>query len=307
MDQILKSYLEHICGHENVFQNCPLSTKTSIRIGGDAKFFVHATSKEILVKLVSALDFIDEKFFIIGNGTNVLANDNGFNGVIIKPCFSEIVENGNFIYADSGANLAKVIFVARANDLTGMEWATGIPATVGGAVYMNAGAFGTEIKDIVVCVDVLEITKSNPDSESKIEIKTIEADKLKFGYRSSIFNKRKDWIILGAYFCLKRGNKDEIEQREHDIREKRKHHPTEPSCGSTFRRPRPEFYVGRAIEELGLKGFSIGGAQVSEKHAGFIINTGGATCKDVLDLAKHIRREIHKKYGIRLKLEYQLI
>ena len=295
MNTILNSYLQHLCGAENVFQNVPLSTKTTFRIGGAAKFFVTVRTKETLVKLVSALNFIEEKFFIIGNGSNVLAPDEGYDGVVIKCAFADIVQNGNFVYADAGVSLGRLCAYAREHGLGGLEWACAIPATVGGAVYMNAGAHGGSVADSCVCVDVFVG-----------DVKTITADKLGFSYRTSIFQRRKKWIITGAYFYLKQDKLEEIAKREDDFRRLRASRlPTQPSAGSTFRRPFDDFYVGKVVEELGLKGKKEGGAQISDKHAGVIVNAGGATKADVMKLVNLVKKKVRDKHGVNLKLEYE--
>jgi len=297
MNQILKTYLEHICGSENVFENLPLSQKTTFKIGGSAKFFVVARSKEILFKLISALRYIEEKFFIIGNGSNLLVSDKGYDGVVVKLGSAEIIDNGPFVYVDAGVSLAKVMAFARDKELTGLEWSVGIPATVGGAVYMNAGAHGSAMSDTVVCVDIL----------IDGQLKTLQSTQLKFSYRKSIFQKQKDWIILGAYFHLKKDKISSITKREKEYKTKRAGQPIEPSAGSTFKRPANDFFVGKVVEELGLKGRQIGNAQISDKHAGFIVNKGGATAKDVDRLISTIRKRVFEKHGVRLKLEYERV
>jgi len=301
MQKILKSYLEHLCGQENVPENIPLATKTTFRIGGPAKLFVLVKSKEVLLRLVSALVFIEEPYFIIGLGSNVLASDSGFDGVVIRLNFQEILNNGEFVYADAGVTTKKLCSFAKTSEFGGLEFASAIPATIGGAIYMNAGAHGQSMSDVCVCVDVLVIENNTP------RIETIEATRLKLGYRTSIFHKKKNWIIVGAYFALKPSTKEEIEKKEKEYRQARINQPTEPNAGSTFKRPSQDFYVGKVVEELGLKGKSVGGAQISAKHAGFIINTGNATSGDVMALVKFIQTQVYRKHKVRLSLEYQLL
>ena len=313
MKEVLKSYLEHVCGTENVLENEPLSKHTTFRIGGPARFFVTVPSKECLVRILSALEYIEQKYFILGRGSNVLATDKGFDGVVLKLGFSEIIEQVPIVYADAGATLRSVGVFARERGLSGLEWAAGIPATVGGAVYMNAGAHGGQMSDVVAMVDALV------DGE----IRALDTKQCKFGYRKSVFSVRGEGsIILGAYFCLKQSTKDEILAKEVGILAKRTtSQPNQPSAGSVFKKPPPRrgtpfieggissgpFYVGKAIEELGLKGFSVGGAAVSEKHAGFIINKGGATARDVLKLIRIIRKKVFEKYGVRLQTEVKML
>ena len=294
MTQVLKSYMQYICGTENVAENVPLATKTTFGIGGNARFFVKCPTKQSLIRLASALNYIEEKYIIIGNGSNILASDNGFDGVVIKPAFRDITENQLFIYADAGATLAEVAAFARVRELGGLEWAGGIPATVGGAVAMNAGAFSGQISDIVVMVDVLVDGK----------LVTLDVRQCKFGYRSSTFAKNRNIIILGAYFFLSRGNYDEIVAKENQYRDRR--NATQPkgrSAGSIFKKPSPDFFVGKVIEELGLKGTTRGGATISPQHAGFIVNTGNATQADVMYLVRLIKRKVYETHGVRLKLE----
>jgi len=298
MKQVLKNYLEHLCGEEFVFMDFPLSELTSFKIGGPAKFFVSVQSKAVLIRLLSALHFIEEKNFIIGGGTKVLASDKGYDGVVIKLDFAEILDNGTFVYADAGAKFQDVLEFAKDKELSGLEWAAGLPGTVGGAIFMNAGAYGKEISDVVVCVDVL--VNGN--------VVNMDATQLCFSHRTSIFQKNK-WVVLGAYFYLEHGKKSAIQKKQNETFKKRiSSQPYfTPSAGSTFRRPRPDFFVGTAIQELGLQGLCIGGAQVSTKHAGFIVNNGGATAQDVKKIIEQIKKEVYKKYKERLRPEYVMI
>jgi len=294
MRQVLKSYIEYICGCESVEENVMLSTRTTFRIGGPAKFFVTVDSKEQLVRLVSALKFIEEPFFIIGLGANILASDKGFDGVVIKLCFDEIVDNENFVYVDAGASLGKVVNFAKERGLSGLEWACGIPGTIGGATFMNAGAFGGSMSDVVTMVDVLQ----------GAEVKTIDATQLDFGYRSSAFQLNRDWIILGVYLYLKKGDKKDIEKKQKEYLKKRNSiQPQEPSAGSIFKKPSEGFYVGKVVEELGLKGLSVGRAMISDKHAGFIINKGGAKSQDVEEIINIIKEKVLQKYCVVLNEE----
>ena len=299
MEQVLKSYLGYICGKDNVAENVPLAGKTTFRIGGPARWFVTVPTKEALLRLISALNYIELPWFIIGAGANVLAADNGYNGVVIKLGFKDIIDNGCFIYADAGASLKRLCNFARFQSLSGLEFATGIPGTVGGAVYMNAGAHGGQISDIVAMVDAL----------IDGEVRTLDARALKFRYRRSVFHRKPKWIILGAYFYLKKcTNKNEIVAKEQAFLAARLgSQPLQPSAGSVFKRPSPDFAVGKAVDELGLKGTKIGGAQISDKHAGFIVNTGGATCADVLALVKLVRKKIKDKHNLYLQTEIQIL
>lgn len=299
MEQVLKSYLEYICGNDNVAENVALSTKTTFRIGGPARWFVTVPTKEALLRLISTLNYIGQPWFIIGAGANILASDSGYNGVVIRLGFKNIMDNGCFIYADAGASLKRLCNFAREQSLSGLEFAAGIPGTVGGAVFMNAGAFGGQISDVIAMADVLV------DGE----VKTMDARELAFKYRHSLFHRKPGWIILGAYFFLKKcTNQQEIVATEQKFLKMRlQSQPAGPSAGSIFKRPLPDFAVGKAIDELGLKGIQIGGARISDKHAGFIINAGDATCKDVLALIKLVRREIKQKHDLYLQTEIQIL
>ena len=299
MEQILKSYLEYICGKENVAENVALSTKTTFKIGGPARWFVTVPTKEALMRLISTLKYIDQPWFIIGAGANILASDEGYNGVLIKLGFSEIIDNECFIYADAGANLKRLCNFAREHSLSGLEFAAGIPGTVGGAVFMNAGAHGGQISDIVAMVDVL----------ADGEVKTLDTRQMDFKYRGSVIQRKPDWVILGAYFYLKKCfSREEIIAREQKFLAARKlSQPAGPSAGSVFKRPSQDFAVGKAVDELGLKGTKIGGAQISDKHAGFIVNTGDATCEDVLKLIKLIRKKVKDKHDLYLQTELQIL
>jgi UDP-N-acetylmuramate dehydrogenase len=298
-EQVLKGYLEYICGKENVDENVMLSTKTTFRIGGPARFFVTVQTKEQLMRLVSTLKYIEQRWFIIGAGANVLASDNGYDGVVIKLGFTEIVDNGCFVYADAGASLKKLCNFAREHTLAGLEFASGIPGTVGGAVYMNAGAHGAQTSDVVAMVDVL----------IDGEVRALDINTLNFKYRHSVFHNKPDWIILGAYFFLRKcSTPAEISAKQQKFLALRSQsQPNQPSAGSVFKRPSDDFAVGKAIDELGLKGTQIGGACISEKHAGFIVNTGGATCDDVLKLIKLVRRKIKQAHGLYLQTEIQML
>jgi UDP-N-acetylmuramate dehydrogenase len=292
MDDILYNYLTHICGTGNIEKDALLSKHTTFNIGGPAKYIVTVKTREQLQKLISALNFLEHPYFILGLGANVLADSTGYNGVVIKLGFKEITHTDNFIYADAGAKLGVVCNYARDNGKTGMEWAVGIPATIGGSVYMNCGAFGKSMQDIVVMVDVLE------DGE----FRTITATEADFGYRHSLF-QNSGMIIVGAYLRLFSGEKTEITQKMKEILVKRSGHPKEPSAGSVFKRPRDGFYVGETIEKLGMKGMKIGGAKVSEKHCGFIVNDGDATSDDVKAVINKVVTAVEESTGTRLETE----
>ncbi|MCM1404452.1 MAG: UDP-N-acetylmuramate dehydrogenase [Prevotella sp.] len=289
---ILEHYLQHVCGAANVKRDEPLARWTTFRVGGPARYFVLVDSKTALQRLIQALDYLDYPYFILGLGANVLASDRGFDGVVIKLNFHTIEQNDVFVYADAGAKLGAVVNYARDQALTGLEWATGIPATVGGGVYMNCGAFDHSISDVVVMVDVLEHGA----------IKTLTHHQLDFGYRHSVFMEQPA-VIIGAYFRLERGNSAEIATQMQTVITKRRRHPHQPSAGSVFKRPKDGFYVGKVVEELGLGGYTVGGAQVSPQHCNFIVNTGHATCADILAVLYHVQDVVEQKTGVCLETE----
>ncbi len=276
--------------------NEPLKEHTSFKIGGPCDIMVFPNSVEALRELISAAD----RYMILGNGSNVLFSDNGYRGVIfvLGSDMSELTIDGEYITASAGAPLARVCKSALDSSLTGLEFAYGIPGTVGGAVFMNAGAYGGEMKDVAI-----EVTCITPSGE----IRTYQSDSLDFGYRCSRFTKSEE-IIVSAKFRLTAGDKSSIKARMDELIARRKsRQPLEfPSAGSTFKRPEGTF-AGLVIEESGLKGFEIGGAKVSDKHANFVINTGNATAEDVMSLISHIKKTVFEKTGYSLECEVKLI
>lgn len=276
--------------------NEPLKEHTSFKIGGPCDIMIFPNSVEALKELISVAD----RYMILGNGSNVLFSDKGYRGAIfvLGSDMSEITTDGEYITASAGASLARVCKSALDSFLTGIEFAYGIPGTVGGAVFMNAGAYGGEMKDVVT-----EVTCITPSGE----IRTYQSDSLDFGYRSSRFTK-SDEIIVSAKFRLTAGDKSSIKAKMDELITRRKsRQPLEfPSAGSTFKRPEGTF-AGLVIEESGLKGFEIGGAKVSDKHANFVINTGNATAEDVMSLISHIRKTVFEKTGYSLECEVKLI
>lgn len=276
-----------------------LSKHTTFRIGGPAKYFFMPSDTEELVKVIQYCRDNNEKYMIIGNGSNILFSDEGFDGVIIQiySSMSAIRIDGDRIYAQAGALLSKIANLAKDSSLTGMEFAAGIPGTLGGAVVMNAGAYGGEMKDIIEYVDILE--KDNT-------VRRYTCEEMEFGYRHSIIDESK--IVLGAGMKLVHGNQDEIVQEMNRLKEARtSKQPLEyPSAGSTFKRPEG-FFAGKLIEDSGLKGYSVGGAMVSDKHCGFVINYNDATCRDVLDLINYVKKTVKDKFDVDLEPEVKII
>lgn len=289
---ILENYLQHFCGAENVKRDEPLSRWTTFRVGGPARYFVIVEHKNTLQRLLRALEYLEYPYFILGLGANVLVSDRGFDGIVLKLNFKTIEHNDVFVYADAGAKLGAVVNYARDHGLSGLEWATGIPATVGGGIYMNCGAFDHSLGDVTVMVDVIEHG----------EIKTLTQNQLDFGYRHSLFMEQPA-VIIGAYFRLEPGKTAEITAEMQKILQQRSRHPHEPSAGSVFKRPKDGFYVGRVVEELGLAGYTVGGAQVSPQHCNFIVNTGKATCHDILQVLYHVQDTVEKATGVLLETE----
>ncbi len=280
-------------------KNEPMKNHTSFKIGGPADEFCEVTSEEEIKRLI---DYASEKgmsYTVMGNGSNLLVADGGIRGLVIKVArgFDEISVGGEKITAQSGALLSRIASAAYRNSLTGLEFASGIPGTLGGGIYMNAGAYGGELKDVIESVTYLD----------NGEIITKTANMLEFGYRKSSFTD-KDYIILSAELKLKKGNPDEIKEKTDDYRQRRtsKQPLDMPSAGSTFKRPEG-YFAGKLIEDSGLKGFKIGGAQVSEKHSGFVVNAGGATAADVKALIEHIQKTVKEKFGVEMKTEVKML
>ncbi len=294
MDEILQS-LRKIVSEENIFVNEPLKNHTTFKVGGPADILVTPTSKEQLIECLK----LNVPKFVMGNGSNLIVKDKGIRGLVIKTTkLNNITLNGDIIEAEAGAYLGKVAIFARENSLTGFEFASGIPGTVGGGVSMNAGAYGGEMKDVVV-----ETTYC--DLEGNIYI--IDNEAHEFGKRKSFFTG-KDFVVLSTKIKLSEGNKEEIANKMEELKVARntKQPVTMPSAGSVFKRPEG-YFAGKLIEDSGLKGYTIGGAQVSTLHAGFIVNVGDATAKDILDLIKHIQEVVMKDYGVVLETEVKMV
>lgn len=278
----------------------PMAEHTSFKIGGNAEFFVLVKNTEELKAVISLCREIEMPYMLIGNGSNLLVSDSGIKGVVIRldGDFKKITVDSDTIVAGAGASLTKLCLDAHKHSLTGLEFGYGIPGSVGGAVFMNAGAYGGEMKDVVV-----SCTHLTPD----LEVGTFTADELDFAYRHSVYMKG-EYIILSVTLRLKKGDSTEIKECMEELMKKRMDkQPLEyPSAGSVFKRPEGAF-AAALIEECGLKGRNVGGAEVSTKHSGFIVNKGGATCKDVLDLVEIIKTEVKEKTGYDLQREIILI
>ena len=287
-------------GSDNVYRNEPMKKHTTFRIGGPADYYLCPHSAEEIQKVVEICREEKMPYFILGNGSNLLVSDQGYRGVVIQlwKNVSDIRVEGCLVYAKAGASLAKIAAEALEEGLTGMEFAAGIPGTLGGAVVMNAGAYGGEMKDVLREVLVM-------DEQGKIF--TLKKDALKLGYRTSAV-KEKGYVVLAAVLELQQGDPEEIRSRMEELRQKRaEKQPLDmPSAGSTFKRPEGHF-AGKLIMDAGLRGFSIGGAQVSEKHCGFVVNTGNATAGDVLALIREIQKTVLEKFGVELETEVKFL
>ncbi len=277
--------------------NVPLAKYTTIHIGGPAECLISARSSEEIQMVLHFCKEHDVALHILGNGSNLIVDDNGVSGIVlyIGRRLQEITVNGTEIAADAGARMALVARAAEDASLTGLEFAFGIPGTIGGGVIMNAGAYGGELSQVVKKVEAF-------DEDGNFYV--LEADDLCFGYRKSTL-KTHGYIVSKVYLECKPGNKEEISALMADLgKQRREKQPLEyPSAGSTFKRPEG-YFAGQLIDQSGLKGTAIGGAQVSEKHAGFIINKEAASCQDVRSLIGLVQSTVHEKFGVDLEPEY---
>lgn len=278
----------------------PLARHTSFRIGGPARVFCTPRSAGELVHAIGACRKLNARYYLLGRGSNLLFRDEGFDGAILYTgaLREEISVKDNHITASAGAPLNKICRAAAEHGLAGLEFAYGIPGSLGGAVYMNAGAYGGELRDVLHTVTFL-------DGEGRIVTKPAEA--LELGYRTSLFS-RTGWCVLKAELCLAPGERGAVEARmEQLLNRRREKQPLEyPSAGSTFKRPEGAF-AGALIEQCGLRGAQVGGAAVSEKHCGFVVNLGGATCADVLALTERVQRVVKERTGYTLEKEIRVV
>lgn len=279
----------------------PLKNHTTFKIGGNCIALVEPREISDIIEAVKICRKNSIKFFVIGNGSNLLVPDEGYNGVIIKlkSEFSKIKVEGDYLIINSGAKLSEVYTVAFKNSLTGFEFASGIPGTIGGAIYMNAGAYGGEMKDIVESVQVLDL--------DNFELRELINEELEFSYRKSII-QRRNYIVTSIKLKLQKGNKEEINAVYEDLRERR--NSKQPlnfgSAGSTFKRPEGHF-ASKLIEDAGLKGYHINDAWVSEKHSGFVVNKGNASYKEVMELIEYVQKVVFEKFGVKLETEVRIL
>ena len=310
-DKIIRQ-LASVTGAENIRMNESMSSHTTFRIGGPADVFIAPRDVRSLCAALEVLRQNDVPYFILGNGSNLLVSDAGFRGAVVHidrdlqvfdssdsgcSVAKEAVGYG-IIRAGAGVLLSKIAAEARDRSLTGLEFASGIPGTLGGACVMNAGAYGGEMKNVLTCVTVLD---------EDFNVRKISASELGLGYRTSRI-QTEQWIVLGAEIALAHGDKEQINAQMEDLKEKRTtKQPLEyPSAGSTFKRPEG-YFAGKLIDDAGLRGFTVGGAQVSEKHCGFVINRGGATAADVRELIRRVQDRVYEKSGVWLEPEIRML
>ena len=301
MNQEFLKKLTDAAGEGNVLIDEPMYKHITFRVGGKASYFVEPENVEGVCKVIKLLKKDNKPFFVMCNGSNLLVTDEGYDGVIVKlgSKLSNIVVSGNKLTVEAGALLTRVSRLACDRGLTGMERLSGIPGTIGGAVVMNAGAYGAEIKDVIVSAKVLDVETG--------DILILSREELNLSYRHSIIMEKK-YIVLEAQFLLAEGDKDEIINIVNECTAQRKSkQPLEyGSAGSTFKRPEGHF-AGKLIQDAGLAGYTVGGAQVSEKHCGFVINRDNATATDVLSVINHVQERVLEQFGVKLELEVYIL
>ena len=289
-------YIRANVPEEDILTEEPMSRHTTFRIGGEAACFIRISSEEQLRKLIPYFENVGVEYFVLGKGSNLLVGDKGYPGVIlqISDACQQIEAEENRLQVQAGAALSKVALFAMERGLEGLEFAAGIPGTVGGGVVMNAGAYGGEMKQVVESVRVLS---------SEGEILTLDNDTMEFGYRTSIIRNR-NFTVLSVTFRLREGNREEIRARIEDFQKRRmeKQPLNYPSAGSTFKRPEG-YFAGKLIMDAGLRGFQIGDARVSDKHCGFVVNVGKATARDGTDVIEEVQERVRERFGVSLERE----
>ncbi len=291
-----------LLGSDNVLRNESMKAHTTFKVGGEAELFLIPKSTEELQEVIKYLNTVNYPYYVMGNGSNVLVKDSGYKGAIIKlkENFSSIETDADNcqVKAEAGATLARIAKAVYEEGMAGFEFAAGIPGTLGGAVTMNAGAYGGEMCDIILEVTVM-------DKEGNIDVKT--KDEMEFGYRHSIVASH-ELIVLSAIMELKPGQKDEIKEMMDDLAGRRRDkQPLEyPSAGSTFKRPEG-YFAGKLIMDAGLRGYRVGGAMVSDKHCGFVVNAGNATATDVLQVISDVKAKVQEQFGVMLEEEVKIL
>ena len=300
MNSEIRKMFCDLLGEDRVFTEEAMSQHTTFKIGGPADYFLMPDKGEDVGRVIKICKEKEIPYFILGNGSNLLVGDGGYRGAVIQIYrnMSSVTVEGNEITAQAGALLSAVAAAAKNASLTGFEFAGGIPGTIGGAVVMNAGAYGGEMKDVLT-----EVTVMNAEGD----IFTLPTEELELGYRTSII-KTAGYIVLEAKIRLKEGDPEVIRETMKDltIRRTTKQPLEYPSAGSTFKRPEG-YFAGKLVMDSGLRGYQVGGARVSEKHCGFVINAGDATARDVRTLMDNVRDIVYKKYGVTLEPEVKFL
>ena len=282
-------------------EEAPMAEYTSFRAGGRARFMVSPQDVEQLKKVLKALAESGCRYMVLGNGSNILVKDSGYEGVMVRigKGFSHIRQEGEKLICGSGALMSAVARAALEGSLTGFEFASGIPESIGGAVFMNAGAYGGELRDILAGARLV-----SKDGKSE---RYVTGRELEMGYRHTILHETGD-VVVEAELELEKGNQDEIKEEMNQLMKRRnsKQPVSFPSAGSFFKRPEG-YFAGKLIQDAGLKGLAVGGAQVSELHSGFIINRGGATASDIIQLAEIVQARVYDEFGVRLETEVRII
>lgn len=293
-------YIKDITGTTNVIIDEPMKKHTSFKVGGPADLIVFPENFNVLSGIIKKCNRCNIPFFVLGNGTNLIVREKGIRGVVIKinDKLNKLTVDGEIITAEAGILLSEISKIALEHQLSGFEFASGIPGTLGGAVTMNAGAYGGEMKDVIIRTEYLDATG---------DLKVISGEEHKFGHRTSFIQEKKG-VVLRSQIKLNSGKKDEIKSLIDELDKKRADkQPLEmPSAGSVFKRPEG-FFAGKLVEDCGLRGYKIGGAEVSTKHCGFIVNAGDATCEDILKLIKYIQIKVKEKFGVELQTEVRIV
>ncbi|MDE6661947.1 MAG: UDP-N-acetylmuramate dehydrogenase [Lachnospiraceae bacterium] len=289
-------YIENIIPKDRMLFEEPMSRHTTFRVGGEAECLIQIKEEEELIKLVPYLNRVGQRYFILGNGSNLLVGDKGYRGIVISlgGGMNKIEVDGNRICVQAGALLSQTAIAAREAGLSGMEFAVGIPGSVGGGIVMNAGAYDGEMKQITESVKVMDVEG---------RILTLDNDTMEFGYRTSII-KNRPFIVLEVVLRLQAGDKEKIQQKMDELMAKRisKQPLNFPSAGSTFKRPEG-YFAGKLIMDAGMRGYSIGGARVSDKHCGFIVNTGTATAADIKEVIEEVQERVKERFRVTLEPE----
>lgn len=289
-------YMKTVIPDERILFHQPMKEYTTFRVGGEAESMILIQQEEELARLITYLNQIEQDYFILGNGSNLLVGDKGYRGVVMKfdGPMEQITVEGTRIIAKAGALLSRVAVAAKENSLTGLEFAAGIPGSIGGGVVMNAGAYDGEMKQVVETVRVM-------DRDGQIT--TLDNDTMEFGYRTSII-KNRPYIVLEVVLRLAEGDREQIGIKMEELNNLRKSkQPLEyPSAGSTFKRPQG-YYAGKLIMDAGMRGYRIGGAQVANKHCGFIVNTGKATAADIREVIEEVQERVKERFHVSLEPE----